>query len=168
MSKAKLKTKSATPRRVPKVLSDPLYCYVEPGNGSHARTEGKKIFGSFSAYVNALIAKDRGVAPKLGDWKSKGEAKKLRTEGKKKPTKVSKVKPGKKKSAGKKSQSVSSRKLTKKKEQLLSKQVRRKSTKKISLRPRQSKAPKKPKFQKTNSNFKNLTKAQLIQRLQRR
>lgn len=32
------------------------------------------MFGSFSAYVNALIAKDRGVKPKLGFWKSKGEA----------------------------------------------------------------------------------------------
>ncbi len=164
MSKAKRKTKSATPRRVPKVLSDPLYCYVEPGNGSHARTEGKKIFGSFSAYVNALIAKDRGVAPKLGDWKSKGEAKKIRKEKapKKKPVKASTAKPGKKTSAGKK----------------LSKPVKKfkvrskKSAKKISLKSRQTLRPskllKKPKFQKTNLNFKNLTKAQLIQRLQNR
>lgn len=164
MSKAKLKTKSATPRRVPKVLSDPLYCYVEPGNGTHARTEGKKIFGSFSAYVNALIAKDRGVAPKLGDWKSKGEAKKIREEKapKKKPVKASTAKPGKKKSAGKKLS-----KLVKK-----FKVRSKKSAKKISLKShqtlRQSKAPKKSKFQKTNSNFKNLTKAQLIQRLQNR
>lgn len=167
MSKAKRK-KSDTPRRVPKVLSDPLYCYVEPGNGSHARTEGKKIFGSFSAYVNALIAKDRGVAPKLGDWKSKGEAKKLRKAKapKKKPVKASTAKPGKKKSAGKKSSPKSLKKASKK---LTSTTTGRKtSVRRIVLKSRQSKPLKKAKFQKANLNFKNLTKAQLIQRLQRR
>lgn len=63
---------------MPKTLSEPLYCYVEPDNGKHARTEGKKLFGSFSCYVNALIAKDRGVKPALGFWQAKGEAEKKR------------------------------------------------------------------------------------------
>ncbi len=56
-------------RRMPKILSEPLYAYVEPANGKHARTFGKKTFGSFSSYVNVLIAKDRGVKPNLGSWK---------------------------------------------------------------------------------------------------
>jgi hypothetical protein len=52
-----------------------MYLYLEPGNARHAKAFGKKIFGSASAYVNALVAKDRGVKPVLGSWKSPGEAK---------------------------------------------------------------------------------------------
>jgi hypothetical protein len=66
--------------RMPKTLSAPLFCYLEPGNAKHARTVGKKLFGSFSAYVNALIANDRGVKPALGKWKSDGESKALRVK----------------------------------------------------------------------------------------
>lgn len=44
-----------------------LYGYVEKSNLKHAKTYGKKLFGSHSAYINALIAKDRGVKPKLGN-----------------------------------------------------------------------------------------------------
>lgn len=73
-------------RRVPKVLSSTLYCYVEPGNYAHAKGSGAKLFGSHSAYVNALIAKDRGVKPALGFWKAKGEAKKRRLAKTKKVT----------------------------------------------------------------------------------
>lgn len=65
-------------RRIPKGLSATLYSYVEPDNAKHAKTIGKQMFGSFSAYVNALIAKDRGVKPVLGFWKAKGEAQKKR------------------------------------------------------------------------------------------
>ena len=64
-------------RRVPKTLGTTLYCYVEKANYKHAHSLGKDMFGSASSYVNALIARDRGVKPALGDWKSKGEAKKL-------------------------------------------------------------------------------------------
>lgn len=56
------KTKKATStktRRLPKRLSHILYAYAEPVNGKHAREYGKKHFGSFSAYVDALIAADR-------------------------------------------------------------------------------------------------------------
>ena len=60
--------------RLPRHLSHILFCYVEPENGEHARTHGKNLFGSFSAYVNALISKDRGVAPHLGHWKVPGQA----------------------------------------------------------------------------------------------
>lgn len=68
-------SKSGKPRRTSKTLPETLYCYVEKSNAAHAKTHGKKLFGSFSAYVNALIAKDRGVKPVLGFWKAKGEAK---------------------------------------------------------------------------------------------
>lgn len=50
--------------RAGKVLSTPLYAYCEPVNAKYARTKGKLKFGNFSAYVNALIAKDRGVKPR--------------------------------------------------------------------------------------------------------
>lgn len=66
-----------------KALNGKLYCYVEAENAKHAKTHGKLMFGSHSAYVNALIAKDRGVTPKLGTWKAEGESKKLRDEKKK-------------------------------------------------------------------------------------
>lgn len=71
-----------TTRRLPKILNSLLYSYVEKGNAKYAKTEGKKLFGSHSAYVNALIAKDRGVKPHLGKWKSKGESKALRKKKK--------------------------------------------------------------------------------------
>lgn len=54
-----------------KVLTTPLYAYCEPANAKFARIEGKTRYGSFSGYVNALIAKDRGVKPKVGFWKPK-------------------------------------------------------------------------------------------------
>lgn len=63
---------------MPKTFGATLYCYVEPANAEHAKLKGKELFGSVSAFVNALIAKDRGVKPVLGFWQSKGEAKKKR------------------------------------------------------------------------------------------
>lgn len=87
----KKKTKAA--RRVPKVLPATLYCYVESANAKHAKTTGKKLFGSFSSYVNALIAKDRGATPALGAWKSEGESAKLKKEKRSEPKKAA---PGKK------------------------------------------------------------------------
>lgn len=60
-------------RRKPKRLSFTLYSYVEPMNGKYAKTVGKEKCGSFSAYVDKLIAADRkrygtknktGTAPK--------------------------------------------------------------------------------------------------------
>lgn len=47
-------------------LNTTLYAYVERKNKEHADSIGKKLFGSTSGYVNALIARDRGVTPKLG------------------------------------------------------------------------------------------------------
>lgn len=60
-------------RRLPPDLNCTLYSYVEKGNRKHAKTVGKSLFGSHSAYINALIAKDRGVTPKLGAHRPKGE-----------------------------------------------------------------------------------------------
>lgn len=81
--------------RAGKVLNTPLYAYCEPGNAKYARVDGKKKFGSFSGYVNALIAKDRGVKPKVGFWKPKEETKKaapIATPKKKKVAKKAKKK----------------------------------------------------------------------------
>lgn len=53
--------------RTGKILTGLLYTYVEPGNLKHAKRQGKRpMYGTMSAYVNALIAKDRGVAPAMG------------------------------------------------------------------------------------------------------
>ncbi len=68
------------PKGIPKTLDATLYCYVQKGNAEFAKSYGKKLFGSFSAYVNALIAKDRGAKAQLGYWKSKGEAKLLKVK----------------------------------------------------------------------------------------
>lgn len=59
MAKTKLVKK---PRRAPRRLSHTLYVYSEPVNGEFARDYGRKNFGSFSAYVDALIAADRKAA----------------------------------------------------------------------------------------------------------
>lgn len=59
--KPKSKTAKKADRKIPKVLNFTLYTYVEPVNGKYAKVQGKKKFGSFSAYVNQLIAKDRGA-----------------------------------------------------------------------------------------------------------
>lgn len=56
----------------------PKQVYFSEGNKKHAETVGKTLFGSVSAYVNALISKDRGRTPELGSWKSSGEARKRR------------------------------------------------------------------------------------------
>ncbi len=61
-----------------RTLNSTLYCYVEPDNAKHAKTEGKRVWGSFSAYVNVLIANDRGVVAKLGAWRGATEEKRTR------------------------------------------------------------------------------------------
>lgn len=52
MSKLMLKGK--------RLLTATLYCYVEPHLAIHAKRVGVTKFGSFSSYVNYLIAKDAG------------------------------------------------------------------------------------------------------------
>lgn len=60
MAKRKTSRKTkAVRRRTPKRLSHTLYSYVEPINGRYARSYGKRNFGSFSNYVDVLIAADR-------------------------------------------------------------------------------------------------------------
>jgi hypothetical protein len=54
------KTKK-TAKKAKKVLNTHLYAYCTKANATYARTKGKQEFGSFSAYINALIASDRGV-----------------------------------------------------------------------------------------------------------
>lgn len=77
-------------RRTSSYLPATLYCYLEPRNKRWAKTFGKKTFGSHSAYINALIAKDQGLKPVLGFWKAKGEAKKIRLAKKNKETRKKK------------------------------------------------------------------------------
>lgn len=74
--------KNGKSRRTSSNLPATLYCYVEERNARWAKSFGKQVFGSFSSYVNALIAKDQGIKPLLGAWKSRGEAKKLWKEAK--------------------------------------------------------------------------------------
>jgi hypothetical protein len=57
-----------------KTLTKVHYTYLEEDNKKHAVKQGKKIFGSASAYINALIAVDRGALPSLGAWKAPGES----------------------------------------------------------------------------------------------
>ncbi len=64
LRKARKAPKKAS-RRTGKVLTSTLYLYTEPGNFAHAKTKGRKAFGSASNYVNHLIARDRGVKAKF-------------------------------------------------------------------------------------------------------
>lgn len=57
-------------RRTPKRLSHTLYSYVEPTNGLYARKFGKQKFGSFSNYVDVLIAADRAEHFSTKWWKA--------------------------------------------------------------------------------------------------
>lgn len=88
--------------RTGKILTRTLYAYVEPGNQRHALAQGKKPkYGTTSGYINAMIAKDRGVKPK-GGTKGQGELK--RPQGKKLlKAKSSKGTVGKRKSLSKNS-----------------------------------------------------------------
>lgn len=53
--------------RTGKILTKTVYAYVEPANHKHAIASGKKPkYGTTSAYVNALIAADRGAKPAKG------------------------------------------------------------------------------------------------------
>lgn len=71
--------------RTGKILTDTLYLYVEPGSKKHAISQGKKPkYGTVSGYVNALIAKDRGVKPKRGT-RGQGELKRAKKPAKKLP-----------------------------------------------------------------------------------
>lgn len=53
-------SKNSKARRVPSVLSETLYCYVEKTNYARAKKAGEAKFGSFSNYVNFLIAQEAG------------------------------------------------------------------------------------------------------------
>ncbi len=53
------RTKLSKERRMPKVLSQNLYCYTSPEVRAYAHTYGRKSFGSASAYVDALIRADK-------------------------------------------------------------------------------------------------------------
>jgi hypothetical protein len=51
--KSERKTKEKT------ISRDVIYCYVSHENSEYARGQGQQLFGSVSAYVNALIEFDR-------------------------------------------------------------------------------------------------------------
>ena len=55
-------------RSLRSMLDTVLYCRIEWKNAYHAKIQGKKHFGSVSAYINQLISKDRGVSPGRGYW----------------------------------------------------------------------------------------------------
>lgn len=52
-----------------KILTATLYCYVEPHIATYAKKKGRNDFGSFSAYVNYLIAKDCNDAASMKKMK---------------------------------------------------------------------------------------------------
>ena len=53
--------------RVGQILTHTVYAYVEKENQAFAKEQGARPkYGTVSAYINALIAKDRGVAPAIG------------------------------------------------------------------------------------------------------
>lgn len=67
----------AQSRRKPSLFPVNKYIYLTKGNAKHAETVGKKVYGSVSVYINALISNDRDVKPVLGRWKAtKKKAKK--------------------------------------------------------------------------------------------
>lgn len=91
------------PARFGPLLSKLVYSYMEPGNAAHARAQGKKKkWGSISAYVNALVAKDRGVKAATGTRGQKGFKQKRRFKhnkprpGESKATRTSKPRSGRK------------------------------------------------------------------------
>lgn len=43
-----------------RILTATLYCYVEPTNAAFAKTQGRQKWGSFSNYINHLLAKEKG------------------------------------------------------------------------------------------------------------
>lgn len=88
MSAHRLPTQRLTSRYFPQAKQ----VYFSEGNKKYAETVGKTLFGSASAYVNALISKDRGQKPSLGSWKAKGEARDKRLALKKKALKRAKYK----------------------------------------------------------------------------
>jgi hypothetical protein len=65
MSKPKTKKPLKRKTRSGKILSKPFYGYLQPINLIHAQAHVKS-HGSVSAYLNALICKERGVTPPSG------------------------------------------------------------------------------------------------------
>jgi hypothetical protein len=58
-----------------KTRTHTLYSYVKPTNGKFARKFGKEKYGSYSAYIDALIEKDRGQwSSKVGSKRSMSKA----------------------------------------------------------------------------------------------
>lgn len=58
-------------RKTSKKLPATVYVYLTLKNAAFAKTQGKKTYGSASAYINALISKERNVKPVLGGWKAR-------------------------------------------------------------------------------------------------
>lgn len=82
------KSKKPAKRRVPERLSCTLYAYAEPVNAKYARSYGAKNWGSFSAYIDALIAADRKQS--LIDPPAKTDVSSLKKAVKKKAKKSAK------------------------------------------------------------------------------
>ena len=61
-------------------LSQTLFVYVEKENAEFAKAQGKKLFGSVSSYVNAILARERNVEPALGKWQPPGVSEQRKKE----------------------------------------------------------------------------------------
>lgn len=72
-TKKQKKTVSKTKKASKATLSATLYAFVEPANKKFVQIQARKskVFrGNTSAYVNALIAKKRGVSPTITGFKA--------------------------------------------------------------------------------------------------
>jgi hypothetical protein len=56
--KSKTTTKAKTPSKE-RIIKDTLYCYVDPINARFARTQGVKLGGSTSSFINTLLIQAR-------------------------------------------------------------------------------------------------------------
>lgn len=67
-------------RVTPKMFPVSFFLYLTEKNAGYAKNQGKKLFGSVSVYINALISEDRGVKPTLGRWKTAAVTKKRKAK----------------------------------------------------------------------------------------
>jgi hypothetical protein len=95
-----------------RLLTATLYTYVEPVNAKYAKAMGKE-WGSFSNYVNYLIAKDSGNTKSIETSKEMREIFLTPSPARSSKPRATKKKAAKKKAKGKKSKRGSARVSTK-------------------------------------------------------
>lgn len=141
-------TKENTVRIKNRKLTSTLYTYVEPVNARRAKAKGKD-WGSFSNYVNFLIAKDHGDKKSMATSEEMKEIfltpSPARTSPKNKPAK----KAAARKPKAKKSKRVSARRPSKK---TASKRPSKKSSRKVASRSRKLPVKKTKTFSSPKAN----------------